>query len=31
MEPADQDYGSRDFAVRDLEGNQWTFGTYDPM
>jgi uncharacterized glyoxalase superfamily protein PhnB len=22
------DYGSRDFAVRDPEGNRWTFGTY---
>jgi uncharacterized glyoxalase superfamily protein PhnB len=22
------DYGSRDFAVRDPEGNQWFFGTY---
>ena len=22
------DYGSRDFAVRDLEGNLWSFGTY---
>jgi uncharacterized glyoxalase superfamily protein PhnB len=29
-EPADQDYGSRDFAVRDLEGNRWSFGTYGP-
>jgi uncharacterized glyoxalase superfamily protein PhnB len=26
--PADKDYGSRDFSVRDPEGNQWTFGTY---
>jgi uncharacterized glyoxalase superfamily protein PhnB len=26
----DQEYGSRDFAVRDLEGNQWNFGTYEP-
>jgi len=25
---ADQDYGSRDFTVRDLEGNLWAFGTY---
>lgn len=25
---ADQDYGSRDFAARDLEGNTWYFGTY---
>jgi uncharacterized glyoxalase superfamily protein PhnB len=24
----DTDYGSRDFAVRDPEGNRWTFGTY---
>jgi uncharacterized glyoxalase superfamily protein PhnB len=22
------DYGSRDFAVRDIEGNRWSFGTY---
>ena len=22
------DYGSREFAVRDPEGNQWSFGTY---
>jgi uncharacterized glyoxalase superfamily protein PhnB len=29
-ELTDQDYGSREFAVRDLEGNQWTFGTYEP-
>ncbi len=27
-ELADKDYGSRDFAVRDPEGNQWYFGTY---
>jgi uncharacterized glyoxalase superfamily protein PhnB len=26
----DQPYGSRDFSVRDLEGNLWSFGTYDP-
>jgi uncharacterized glyoxalase superfamily protein PhnB len=26
----DQDYGSRDFSVRDLEGNVWSFGTYGP-
>jgi len=26
--PADQDYGSRDFTVRDPEGNHWSFGTY---
>jgi uncharacterized glyoxalase superfamily protein PhnB len=24
----DTDYGSRDFAVRDPEGNSWFFGTY---
>ena len=24
----DKDYGSRDFLVRDPEGNVWTFGTY---
>jgi uncharacterized glyoxalase superfamily protein PhnB len=27
-ELSDTDYGSRDFAVRDPEGNQWSFGTY---
>lgn len=26
--PHDTDYGSRDFAVRDPEGNLWFFGTY---
>jgi uncharacterized glyoxalase superfamily protein PhnB len=30
MPPTDQDYGSRDFAARDLEGNVWGFGTYQP-
>ena len=30
MAPTDQDYGSRDFAVRDPEGNIWSFGTYRP-
>jgi uncharacterized glyoxalase superfamily protein PhnB len=24
----DTDYGSRDFAARDPEGNSWSFGTY---
>jgi len=24
----DTDYGSRDFAARDPEGNHWSFGTY---
>ena len=31
LEPGDivtQDYGSREFRVRDAEGNQWSFGTY---
>ncbi|MGB8380235.1 MAG: VOC family protein [Dermatophilaceae bacterium] len=27
-EPYDTDYGSRDFALRDPEGNRWSFGTY---
>jgi uncharacterized glyoxalase superfamily protein PhnB len=27
-EPFDTDYGSRDFALRDVEGNRWSFGTY---
>jgi uncharacterized glyoxalase superfamily protein PhnB len=31
MSLRDQDYGSREFAARDLDGNIWTFGTYDPM
>ncbi|MEA2194492.1 MAG: hypothetical protein QOG42_926 [Solirubrobacteraceae bacterium] len=26
----DTDYGSREFSVRDLEGNIWSFGTYAP-
>ncbi|WP_181781863.1 VOC family protein [Pseudonocardia pini] len=30
MEPVDQDYGSREFAVEDPEGNVWCFGTYRP-
>ena len=29
-EPFDTDYGSRDFMVRDPEGNMWMLGTYDP-
>jgi uncharacterized glyoxalase superfamily protein PhnB len=28
MELHDTDYGSRDFAVHDPEGNRWSFGTY---
>jgi uncharacterized glyoxalase superfamily protein PhnB len=30
LELADQSYGSRDFTVRDPEGNLWSFGTYRP-
>jgi uncharacterized glyoxalase superfamily protein PhnB len=26
----DTDYGSREYAARDLEGNIWSFGTYRP-
>jgi uncharacterized glyoxalase superfamily protein PhnB len=26
----EQDYGSRDFNLRDPEGNHWSFGTYTP-
>jgi uncharacterized glyoxalase superfamily protein PhnB len=29
-ELTDTDYGSRDFAARDPEGNNWYFGTYRP-
>ncbi len=25
-----QEYGSRDYSARDLEGNLWSFGTYNP-
>ena len=28
QEPYETDYGSRDFAIRDPEGNHWSFGTY---
>ena len=31
MQLTDLDYGSRDFAARDPEGNLWSFGTYDPF
>lgn len=27
----DQDYGSREYSVKDPEGYIWTFGTYDPQ
>ncbi|MEV6807585.1 VOC family protein [Streptomyces sp. NPDC017248] len=30
MPPTDQDYGSRDYLARDVEGNVWSFGTYAP-
>ena len=30
MELFDTDYGSRDYAARDPEGNWWNFGTYRP-
>ena len=29
-EPRDEDYGGRGYTCRDLEGNVWTFGSYDP-
>ncbi len=29
-ELGDQPYGSREYSARDLEGNLWSFGTYDP-
>jgi uncharacterized glyoxalase superfamily protein PhnB len=29
-ELVDTDYGSRDYALRDPEGNLWNFGTYRP-
>jgi uncharacterized glyoxalase superfamily protein PhnB len=28
--PEDTDYGSREYSARDLEGNLWSFGNYDP-
>jgi uncharacterized glyoxalase superfamily protein PhnB len=30
MPLTDQDYGSRDYVVRDAEGFMWCFGTYAP-
>jgi uncharacterized glyoxalase superfamily protein PhnB len=30
LEPTDQDYGGRDYTVRDPQGHLWTFGTYRP-
>jgi uncharacterized glyoxalase superfamily protein PhnB len=29
-ELAEMPYGSREYGARDLEGNLWSFGTYDP-
>jgi len=29
-EPEDQPYGGRLYSCRDLEGNVWSFGSYDP-
>jgi uncharacterized glyoxalase superfamily protein PhnB len=29
-ELVDENYGSREYSARDLEGNLWSFGTYDP-
>jgi uncharacterized glyoxalase superfamily protein PhnB len=31
MDLVDTGYGSRDYAVRDPEGNLWNFGTYNPF
>jgi uncharacterized glyoxalase superfamily protein PhnB len=28
---ADTDYGSREYSVRDLDGNLWSFGSYQPF
>ncbi len=30
IELKDEDYGSRGYTARDLEGNYWSFGTYVP-
>ena len=30
MPPTTQDYGGRDYTVRDPEGHLWSFGTYRP-
>ncbi|MHC5065106.1 MAG: VOC family protein [Planctomycetota bacterium] len=30
VEPQDEDYGSRGYMAKDLEGHQWYFGTYSP-
>jgi uncharacterized glyoxalase superfamily protein PhnB len=28
---ADTDYGSREYSARDLDGNLWSFGSYQPF
>ncbi|MDX1579104.1 MAG: VOC family protein [Gemmatimonadota bacterium] len=30
QEPEDQGYGGRLYTARDVEGNLWSFGSYDP-
>ena len=30
IELRDEDYGSRGYTARDIEGNYWSFGTYRP-
>jgi uncharacterized glyoxalase superfamily protein PhnB len=30
MSPHDNEYGGRGYAARDLEGNEWSFGSYRP-
>jgi uncharacterized glyoxalase superfamily protein PhnB len=30
-DPHDTDYGSREYGARDAEGNDWSFGTYQPF
>jgi len=30
-ELSDTEHGSREYVCRDLEGNLWSFGTYDPL
>lgn len=30
LEPADQEYGGRNYSCRAPEGHLWSFGSYDP-
>ncbi len=30
LTPRDQDYGGRGYSASDIEGNAWSFGSYDP-